>query len=301
MKRLALLLWGLVLVGAAGAEDTRHELTKALDQGRHLVMLQNLNPGVQDLATMLAASRALVRFQAEYDKAHENALTQGLSLLQAEKNALATGTDLAAKTAAALADLRAVETDRRQKLYVAIDAQMRQMSRRLAPALSQRVDWSHPAEFAVPPDDSLKLEQLRLLAARLEEMARAIDRIRYLPLEDYGPLRINRWQEILKDYLPPNTRQFDDAIQFMLKLTDDMKATSEQDYPERRILFAARALQYLGALGEAPPRQVQADYSWWDIYELLSDPQTPPLLEKILNVLNAGAGAGGAAAAGGGQ
>lgn len=304
MKTLVLLTISVLAASALWAEDPRNDLAKALDYGKNLLLVRQLDPNAEDLIAMVNTSRALVRLEAESGKAYEATLTQGQRLLRAEKQWLLEGiTPLKPEDEKALAALRLDLQQQTERKFVAADAQLRLLGRRLSPETGGLVQWTRPVDFPAPPAEDLQIERLRLLAARLDQAARMLDRIRYLDAANYVTSRVGRLREYLQDHgYRDNTRDMDDALDFMFRLCDEGRLVPEDRWEEQLPILAARTLQYLGELQdpETAPGQTRP-VSWWDIYNLLSDPQTPALLGKLLNTLQGAppvAGAGAPPAAG---
>jgi len=136
------------------------------------------------------------------------------------------------------------------------------------------------------------VERLEEIAARITSCGNLLEGIRYLNPADYVTTRMWRLQEFLDDYgLLPNTREYEEALDYLTRLTDEMRVLPEEEWPDARFLYAARALVYIGGLEVEQEEAVGATlFGFWDIHGFLSDPQTPELLSKLLNTINAGAG-----------
>lgn len=294
-----------VMTGAvAQAEDQRHPLAQALDYDTNMLLVADLRPNAQQLAVLQNAAGTVGRLVSGYGAAHAAALDEKKDLLAQERKALAEGTELAQDQEAALQALRDSEADRKQKMYSAADTEIGRLRRALAPEQAALVDWTAPADVAAAADHTAALDEMRLLAGRLGEAQRFIERMRYIIPTEYVQTRIGRIDDFLKDYDRPNTQQFSDDQRWISGLLDEARLAKEDEWAQQAPLFASRLLQRLGRLDEqavgaqaAGPR-----YNWWDMYYLLADPQTPQMLQGIrVAGGNAGDNAGGRDAAGAGQ
>jgi hypothetical protein len=109
---------------------------------------------------------------------------------------------------------------------------------------------------------------------------------------DYIQTRIARTEDYLRAYVRPGTRDFDDAREWTLKLVDEARTVKENEWPQQAALFASQLLQHLGLLDE-PGRadaQAQTRYGWWDLYYLLTDAQTPQMLQALMGGADPAAG-----------
>ncbi|MEI6502421.1 MAG: hypothetical protein WCP21_15525 [Armatimonadota bacterium] len=273
----------LIAVGCAAEE--RHPLTKALDYDTNLLLVVDLRLSDRQLADLAQATQVAGTAIAVYDKARETALKSKSSLLAQEFKALSEGGELAAETAAGLDDLRQAQALRRVQRFAAVDAQIRRLRRSLSPEQAALVNWNRPSDVPAATDDTVVLEELRLLASRLTEAERFIERIRYLIPIDYIQTHVARTEEYLRPYVRPGTRDFDDARDWTVKLLDEARVVNEAEWPAQAPLFASQLLQHFGLL-EQPGQanaQAQTRYGWWDVYYLLTDAQTPAMLQTMMN------------------
>lgn len=281
MKR-ALCITGLLVCISAWAQQERHPLTKAIDYDAHLLLLTDLQPNSSQLMAILTAARAARQAVTGYEAERKQAATANADDFKQQAKSLAEGTPVDEKVAAAIAAYHDAQRQSHAKLLAAVDAQISQVRRRLAPEQTRLIDWSRPPEVNAVGDDQALTDELRQLLSRVTETERVLERIRYLIPSDYSITRTGRLEEFLRPYVRPNTPEFKQAMDFLFRLTDETRIVSEQDWPQQAPLFAARVLQYLGAL--EPSRQAGAarPYAWWDLYDLLTDEQTPALLQQIL-------------------
>lgn len=286
MRYHLLLYTCLALLIAAGcAADERHPLTKALDYDTNLLLVLDLRLGDRQVADLLQSAQPAGAAVAAYDKANALALKGKSPVLEQEFKALAAGTELTAEQEASLEALRATEGQRRTKLYAALDTQIRRLRRNLTPEQAALVDWNRPSDVPTAGDEAVVLEELRLLASRLNEAERFIERIRYLIGIEYIQTHVARTEEYLRPYVRPGTREFEDARQWTVKLLNEARVVKEDEWPQQAPLFASQLLQRLGLL-EQPGQanaQAQTRYGWWDMYDLLTDAQTPAMLQALLN------------------
>lgn len=283
--RPALLLAALLLVaGVANAAGDRHPLTAALDYDANLLLVSDLDPTNLQLTDLLSAARAAVKLTAEYDRAHEAALRGKQDLLEAERAALATGAPLAADQEEALAQLRQGEEERSRRLRGAVDTEIRRLRRNLSPEQARLVDFSRPADAAAGPDPAAALDELRTLTSRLAEAQRFIERLRYSIPSDYSITRTGRTEEYLRRYMQPGTPEFRQTRDDIMDLIGEARVVKENDWPQQAPVFASQVLQRVGLLAEQEPAggQTRARYGWWDLCDLLTDPQTPAMLEAML-------------------
>lgn len=282
MKHL-LCAMALMVTLAAGAQTTPHPLTAAIDLHSNLALVADLQPNSRQLLDMLAASRASRQLAAQYDNDLEQAMQARADVFKQQAQCLAAGTPVPDNVNASVAEYFTLRNEGRLKLRQAVDTQVRKVRRALAPDQTRLIDWSRPAELSTESDDEAVLSEMRDLMADLNGTIRALERVRYLIPGDYVTTRVGHLTDFLVEYYRPNTPQFKDALNWMMKLTDEARVVSEKDWPGQAPLFAARVLQRVGALGvEQEQAQARAPYNWWDVYYLLTDPHTPELLQQML-------------------
>lgn len=281
--RLLLGVFLMLIPWRATAEDTRHPLTQAMFYGDNLNLVNTLDPTDSQLALLAqiaGASRLLV---AAREKEHEAALTRARAALVAEREALRSGRALAPETQLVLESMREAEDRAEEKLLVDLDGQIQRWRQLLSPQQASRVDWRPPLSIAPAEERQDELQALRALAARVDEVGREIERIRYLIASDYVSTRIGRINALLRPYLRPGSREFDEARDFALRLTDEARMVPEREWPARAPEFPARLLHYLGELEDDKTRLAQAQFDWWDLHRVLTDPQTPAMFSRMLS------------------
>lgn len=293
MRHSALLLvWLTVTVSLAHAADERHPLTKALDYDTNTLLLIDLDPSARQLTELKAAAQSAGAALAGQDSATANALQSAGDLLSQEYLALTQGTPVSEELATRLAELRRAAAERRDNQFSTVDAAIRRVRRSLSPRQASLVNWNLPADVPVTHRNSDgTLDELRSLAARLTQAERFLERLRYVTLSEYKRFRMERTEEFLQAYLRPGTIEFDEAKDWVAQLLSDMRLVKEDAWPQEEALYAAQLLQRLGAL-ETPglnAGQGRTKYNWWDIYYLLTDPQTPGMLAAYVGATADGA------------
>jgi hypothetical protein len=268
---------------SAPPADPRHPLARALDNNAHVWFVADLLPNNRQLLDILTVARMARQVMTQYEQGLAQDLAAAAPLFQQEIQSFSQGDTVPAQTEAGLKAFRQQRAQRRIRMLAAMDAQVRQMRRALAPEQVRMVDWTPPPEAATQGRDQTLLEELRQMNAELGEAERLIERIRYLIASDYITSRIGRIDEYLRQYVRPNTPEFEDARNFMLGLMDEVRRVPEEGWPMQASFYAGRVLQYLGVL-DPPQRQTNAAYDWWDAYNLLTDPQTPAMLQQMLAV-----------------
>lgn len=281
MRHLACIL-ALATVAMCTAADTRHPLTKAIDYDAHLLVVLDLHPNRNQLFDILTAARAARQLVSAYETEEKQAATANADMFKQQAKALAEGTPLDEQATAAIKAYHEARQRSHAKLLAGVDAQISAVRRRLARDQVRLVDWTRPAEVSVTSDDQAVLEELRQLLYDVNQTERLLERIRYLAPHDYAITRTGRLEEFLREYVRPGTADFKQAMDFMFQLTDETRLVKEDDWPQQAPLFAGRVLQYLGALEPEQRPQAQAAYNWWDVHDLLTDEQTPKMLEQML-------------------
>jgi hypothetical protein len=281
---LAVLL--VCLASAAFAADERHALTRALDYDTNLLLVLDLQLDQRQLGTLAAALATAGRMVAASDR-NGAAAGPGGDLVQQEFQALAEGRQLTQQQQAALEQLRVADRQQRGRMYAAVDAQIKRFRRALSPQQAALVDWTAPPEVPAVPDESGALEQLRDLAAKLDHARGFLDRMRYVIPTLYIQTRQGRIDEFLRDYYRPDTEAFLAARDCTIKLVDDARMVNEEQWPQQAPAFASELLQRVGALeaeAEMAGPNNRARYNWWDLYYLLTDPQSPYMLQAMTGV-----------------
>lgn len=273
------------------AEDARHPLTRAIDNHANLLFVANLQPDNPQLLDLLTVARAAQQLVTEYEAAEKQLAASKADTFKQQAKALAEGTPVDAAATQAVAAYYAARAQAHAKLLAGVDAQIRQVRRALAPGQVRMIDWSRPAEAGGATEDEAVLEELRQLLSDLNATMRMLERIRYLIASDYITSRVGRLSEFLGDYYRPNTREFNEAMDWMIHLTDEARMVNEEQWPEQAPLFAGRVLQHLGVLEPQQAPEAKQPYNWWDVYYLLTDPQTPAMLQGMLAARGNPAGA----------
>ncbi len=288
---------GLALLTAMGsslAADPRPELSKALDYAHSMFIFYRLDPTAEDLAALLRASRNIIRLQSEREKEHLAALVKAAPDLKIARDALLAGQAIPQAVQDALDRLSETETAADDELHEDVANEMVMLQRQLSEESARLVNWRIPWDYPLPPDDEANVERLEQLAARITSCGNMLESIRYLNAADFVTTRMWRLQEFLDEYgIEPDTREYEEAMDYLTRLTDEMRVQPEEQWPDLRFLYAARALVYVGGLEQEQEEAEQETlFGFWDILECLSDPQTPELLSKLLNAMNTGAGGG---------
>lgn len=280
-----------LLCGSIYAQEQRPPLNQALDYDTNLLLVSNLRPNAQQVVALYTAAGSVGRLVSAAEAAQAAAREQARALLAAERKALAEGTELTAEQSAGLQALRDAQAARRQQMHSGADNEIRRLRQALSPQQAALVDWTVPPDAMAAPDDTAALEEMRLLAARLGEAERFFERMRYVIPTQYIQTRVAGIGAYLRQYVRPNTREYADAESAVMRMLDEARMVNENEWPQQAPLFASQLLQRLNLL-DAPAPGAQAGgtrYNWWDIYYLLSDPQTPGMMQAIR------AGMGGAA------
>lgn len=288
---------GLALLTAAGASwaaDPRPELSKALDYAHSMFIVYRLDPTAEDLAALLRASRNIIRLQSEREKEHLAALVKAAAQLKIARDALLAGQAIPQTAQDVLDELTEKETAADLRLHEDVANEIAVLQRQLSEESARLVNWEIPWDYPLPPDDEANVERLEQLAARITNCGNMLESIRYLNAADFVTTRAWRLQEFLEEYrIEPGTRQYEEAMDYLTRLTDEMRVQPEEQWPDLRYLYAARALVYVGGLEEEQAQEEpQTLFGFWDIHDCLSDPQTPELLSKLLNAMNTGTGGG---------
>jgi hypothetical protein len=273
---LALIPWRV------SAEDTRHPLTQAMFYGDNLNLVNILDPTDSQLALMAQIAGASRQLVAAREKEHETALARVRGALVAEREALRTGRPLAPESRLVLERMREAQDRAEDKLLVELDGQIQRWRQLLTPQQASRVDWRPPPSIAPAEDRQDELQALRALVAHLDEVGREIERIRYLIPSDYVTTRIGRINALLRPYRRPGSREFDEAREFVLRLTDEARLVPEREWVSRAPEFPARFLHYLGELEDDKTRIARPQFDWWDLHRVLTDPQTPAMFSRML-------------------
>ncbi|MEN6641858.1 MAG: hypothetical protein ABFE08_05375 [Armatimonadia bacterium] len=262
--------------------DTRHPLTKALDYDANLVLLADLNPTNRQLLDILTAARGTRQLVAGYEQTNQQTMIRLKPLLEQSQRALAAGQEPVANVAETLQEMQTAKEERYQKLLGSVGKQVALVRRTLAPEQARLVSWGAPAEASASTDQEAVVAELRLLASNLDQAQRLIERIRYLIVSDYTTTRIGRIEEYLRAYMRPNTPEFNETRDWLVGLIDEARVVKEEDWPAQAPVFAGQVLQRLGLLEPKTTTQAQTNYNWWDVYYLLTDVQTPEMLQAMV-------------------
>jgi len=281
MKHLACLTALALSLAVAGADD-RHVLTAAIDGNMNLRFVVRLEPTNRQVLDILTAARAARQAVTANEASTQQALQARSDMFRQQAAALAQGQPVDQQITDGIAAYFTARKEDRLKMMRDVDAQVRAVRRALGPDQARIVDWTRPDEIRGETDDQLVLVELREMLAEVTETVRMLERIRYLIASDYSITRVGRLAEYLRQYYRPNTPEFNDAMEWMFGLTDEVRRISEQDWPGQAALYAGRVLMRVGALAPMDQPQGQAAYNWWDVYYLLTDAHTPELLQAML-------------------
>jgi hypothetical protein len=278
LRNLLLAVLAVCVASAAFAADERHPLTKALDYDTNLLLVLDLGLDNRQLAALSAATNAAVKIAAAGPQSGT-----GQALVQQEYRALAEGRALTEQQQTALSQLRMAERQQRGRSYGSVDAQIKRFRRSLSPEQASRVNWTAPPEVPAVLNESAALEELRALAADLDNVRGFLDRMRYIIPTQYIQTRIARIDEFIGEYYRPGTQEFLAARDWTMKLLDDARQVNEDQWPQQAPAFASELLQRMGALNgtEMAPANDQTRYNWWDMYYLVTDPQSPSMLQAM--------------------
>lgn len=265
----------------AVAGDTRHPLTRALDYDANLVLVADLNPTNRQLLDIMTVSRGARQLVTAYEQANRQSMARLQPMLEQAERGLAGGEEPGGDVAVTLEEAQADREERYQQLLRSVGKQVDLVRRALGPEQARLVNWTAPAE-ASADDQEAVVGELRLLASNLDQARQMISTIRYLIVSDYSITRIARVEEYLKMHERPGTPQFAADREWMLRHLEQARMVEEADWPQQAPVFAAQVLQRLGLLEARPAGQAQTNYNWWDVYYLLTDVQTPEMLQAML-------------------
>ena len=268
--------------GESAPADTRHPLTKALDYDANLVLLSDLNPTNRQLLDVLTATRGTRQLVAGFEQSNQQVMIHLKPLLERSQRALAAGEQPVANVPETLHNVQAAKEERYQKMIASVAKQVSLVRRTLAPDQAGLVNWAAPAEATAAKDQEAVVAELKLLASDLDQAQQMIERIRYLIVSDYTTTRIGRVEEYLRAYMRADTPEFNEMRDWLLGLIDEARVVKEDDWPQQAPVFAAQVLQRLGLLEPRAAPQAETNYNWWDVYYLLTDVQTPAMLQAML-------------------
>lgn len=260
-------------------------LSQAIEQHANVSLLAEWRLDRAQLMDLLVAVRAARQAVTEYENENQKAAEMTASALKPHLPALKQSFTVDENVKAALASFTESAAQRRAKLLAAVARQINAVRRMLTPEQQRLVNWTRPAEVRIAAPEEELLEELRDMLADIQEIRRVLERIRYLIPGDYITRRVGLLREFLQDYYLPDTPEFNEALNWMIRLTDEMRRVPERDWPEEATLYVGRVWQYLR--GGAPQLQEEqqepaAPYNWWNVFNLLTDPQTPVLLQQLI-------------------
>jgi hypothetical protein len=280
----------LLVALAASAAPAVHPLTAAIDLNANLRLVARWQPTDRQLMDLLSAARGAQQAVATRERSDQQAVETRADLFRQQAQCLAQGMPVDQAVTDGVAAYFGELEDARLKMMAAVDVQVRAVRRALAPDQARLVAWARPAEIGADGDEPAAATELRQMLADVTEAIRMLERIRYLIASDFATTRTGRIAEYLRQYFRPKTPEFNDAMEWMLDLTDEVRKIKEADWPAQAPLFAGRVLRYVGALDAPDAPQEQAPYNWWDVYYLLTDPHTPEMLQAMLAARGAPAG-----------
>ncbi len=272
---------------AQEAAATPVSLSQAIERHAHVMLLADWRLDRAQLMDLLVAVRAARQAMAEYENENQKAAEAAASGLKPYLQAMKESFERDENVKAALSSFDEAAAQRRAKMLASVDRQINAVRRMLTPEQQRLVNWTRPAEVRIAAPEEGLLEELREMLGDIHEIRRVLERIRYLIPGDYITRRVGMLREFLQDYYPPDTPEFNAALDWMIRLTDEMRRVPERDWPEEAAIYVGRVWQYLSG-GEPQPlagaQEPAAPYNWWDVFYLLTDPQTPTLLEQIIGI-----------------
>ena len=269
--------------GAFGA-DNRHELRKKIDASNIVAMVNDLELDARQVAAFLAVAREVVRLGEGYEQQVSQANRQVLGHIRTKSRALAEGTEVAERTAQALADHETRAKALRAEHYRAANVQIRSLRAAMRPAQDGLVDWTMPADISgAGATDEERIEIIMALRRETEMAMNLLTSVRSMPPADFITLRISRLNEWLRQYFHPDSPEFAEGRDWLIQLTDEARMIPQEAWGEELPLMTAELMLHFGLLHDSAGAPApNAIYGWWDLYTYLVDPQSVEVLEAVL-------------------
>ncbi len=200
---------------------------------------------------------------------------QALELVPSVRDALKAGKALegsvADKVQKVLADADGIDRD----LRVAMMAYIRQLRRILSPPQRALVDWVPPGEVLrlLPPQ--ARTANLRRRAGLIQQAIDFLNRLKFQVAKRYMNLKVSLSQDFVAGFVPPDSPDFDRAMDFVLELVAEARMVPPQDWDNGAdVEFATRLMRGLGVLRDPvpPPPSEDVLYTWQDLYEIFTTP-----------------------------
>lgn len=230
-----------------------------------------LGPGQTRALAQLVSS--LQRDKQLLEQTRQELGQRAMELISDVRKAIGEGKTLEASVADKVQAILAEDDTAIGEFKVAAYDYINRMRRMLTPQQRMLVDWVAPGEVLrlVPP--RAKIAMLRRRAAMIANTIDFYNSIKYQLPKRYMNVKVQYTQEFVSRFVPPDSPQFEQAMDFALELVTQMRFVPREEWDAGLDAeYATRLLHGLGVLPSLGPRQPtgQELYGWEDMYRLLT-------------------------------
>ena len=258
------------------------ELVQALETARILTTLNGLRISAQQIA-QLGTIAGGARVEAEKAQAGKNTLlASAASDLGKALPYLIAGQPLDEQWTTYLTTLVAKLKEQDDALNGAMIPLVSAARRVLGPGAGMRVDWRLPPAIAGLASPDVTAERARQDAAQVKDALQLVDGLRPMIQVLYLQLRIARIEEFLSQYVRKDTPVFERLRDRIADQITDARGLTPEEWDAAGPGIAVEILNTAGQLIDQPWRPGNQALDWYAIRDLLLNPQTGPVLQKML-------------------
>ena len=231
----------------------------------------NMSPGqVRAFAQLAQAIAGAVR---EASQVRRKIAEDALQAIPGLRKALKEHKPPEAETADQIQKVLAADDEREVNLKLAMLRYLRNFRRILAPPQRQLVDWVPPGDVQRLVPAQVRTVRLRQRAALIQQALEFLNRLKYQTAKRYMNLKVSQSQQFVAAFVPPDSPDFDRAMDFVLNLVTEARMVPREDWENGAdVEFATRLMRGLGVLRDdvVPPPTGDELYDWQTLYDLLT-------------------------------
>lgn len=265
----------------ADVTDTRHQLTQYMDLIDTIRLISILNPEDAQLQTFIPIATAL---QDGYNKQRQT-WAQRLQGRNREisqlRQALLAGTPLTDQLSGVASMLREEEIRNANNMIAIASTQLANARKALYDDQAALVNWTPPLMPSASEAQAVQeqIDDLLDVSADLMDFMNFFRDMRYVEPVQYQAIVGNSAADLLANYINPNDRGFKNAVNYLIGVCQDVRASNEDEWGrDLAAMFAVDAMAGLNILPElhgltgAGKGNSSTRMIWWDMETALSDP-----------------------------
>ena len=268
-------LVALVLAAACGCAEDWDE---AMQQSKGLQMMHRLGLTREQLEPAVPIVKSMRAIYLQGVEADQQALAALAEDLEAQRERLLGGAAAADTETNTAQKAKEAQAARRQETLDDLNDKLSDFRKLLTPRQGAQIDWRN---LSAGPENAREEQRRAMRNQALFRWSQAtLERIRYFPLERYILEKEVLIDDFLRPLVRPFTPEYTRARAFMQQLVEQVRLTSEAQWPARRTYYANALMEGLNLTvpGKEAP---ETKYTRADLLAFLTAAETAELLSEM--------------------